>query len=551
MKVLILCAGEPDFLNAFVKTRIKTGVSLVENQISSLLLLGINATDIYVVLDEESIKNQEIASRENKFGINFKFTRNFRFRSANTFINVLNNLDINSDLLILNGDTFFALNDIEALLTINSKLEVLVENRTNRNSEGLRVNLEKRLIERNYGDKRTFELPWVCYSGALKIPKKKLSRIKKSPPNSGSYLELLINDMQSEFTIKFKAETGISKYKAYSKFNLIGGSYAGLKNSSIITKRANKQGSKKLANEINWLLNLDTKQKVHFTEVLDYKIDKNFSQYTMPHYGYNSMRQSLIAGTLSPEKCTEKLSTIFEFLNKEIYSKDHSYNSDWVSHRHFSRFDERLEETLKNKQMAEIFEVKSVSVNGKSYENLRSLVQKIRDDSRLIDTVKPKRNKLVSVHGDLHLQNILIDEFSNDFVLVDPRGELKGADIFYDIGKLWHSVNGLYDFIHTDISKISQEKPASNEFIIEYAPIFLCKRYEEIKSSMYILLDGMLANLEPDWYLKMTFNEAMHFSTLFNFHLKNDGEESRAKILYLTAIRLCTELLNYKDYKND
>ena len=107
MKVLILCAGEPDFFNAFVKTRIKTGVSLVENQISSLLLLGVNAAEIYVVLDNESIKNQEIASRENSFGINFKFARNFRFRSANTFINVLNNLNINSDLLILNGDTFF------------------------------------------------------------------------------------------------------------------------------------------------------------------------------------------------------------------------------------------------------------------------------------------------------------------------------------------------------------------------------------------------------------------------------------------------------------
>ena len=551
MKVLILCAGEPDFFNAFVKTRIKTGVSLVENQISSLLLLGVNAAEIYVVLDNESIKNQEIAFRKNSFGINFKFTRNLRFRSANTFINVLNNLDINSDLLILNGDTFFTLNDIEVLLTNNTIIEVLVENRTNRNSEGLRVNLEKKSIERNYGNKRTFELPWICYSGALKIPKKELSRIRTSPPSNGSYLELLINDMQSEFTIKFKAETGISKYKYYSKFNLIGGSYAGLKNSSIITKRADKQGSKKLANEINWLLNLDTRQKVHFTEILDYKIDEEFSEYTMPHYGYNSMRQSLIAGTLSPEKCTEKLTVIFEFLNKEIYSKHHSYNSDWISQRHFSRFDYRLKETLKNEQMAEIFKVGSVFVNGKSYENLRALVQKIRDDSRLIDAVKPKENKLVSVHGDLHLQNILIDEFSDDFVLVDPRGELKGADIFYDVGKLWHSVNGLYDFIHTDISKISQENPAGNEFTIEYAPMFLCDRYKEIKSNIHSLLDVMFANLEPNWYLKMIFNEAMHFSTLFNFHLKNDGEESRAKILYLTAIRLCTELLNYKDYKND
>ena len=111
MKVLILCAGEQDFSNAFIKTRIKAGVSLIENQISSLLLLGLNATDIYVVLREVSIKKQQIESTRKKFGINFKFLKPRNLRSSDTLIGALKIIDLNSDLLILNGDTFFSLSD--------------------------------------------------------------------------------------------------------------------------------------------------------------------------------------------------------------------------------------------------------------------------------------------------------------------------------------------------------------------------------------------------------------------------------------------------------
>ena len=59
---------------------------------------------------------------------------------------------------------------------------------------------------------------------------------------------------------------------------------------------------------------------------------------------------------------------------------------------------------------------------------------------------------LYQIHGDLHFQNILVGDSSKNFILADPRGDKEGSDIFYDMGKLWHSFNGKYDLIHTDIS---------------------------------------------------------------------------------------------------
>ncbi len=62
-----------------------------------------------------------------------------------------------------------------------------------------------------------------------------------------------------------------------------------------------------------------------------------------------------------------------------------------------------------------------------------------------------KSGSLVTIHGDLHFDNILVDHyFPNDplFVLIDPRGEETG-DLACDLGKLLFSCEAGYDFIDT------------------------------------------------------------------------------------------------------
>ena len=97
----------------------------------------------------------------------------------------------------------------------------------------------------------------------------------------------------------------------------------------------------------------------------------------------------------------------------------------------------------------------------------------IVERSKLTNEMAPKALRMI--HGDLHFQNILID-FGNKrkFVLADPRGELGGSDIYYDLGKLWHSCNALYDFIHTDMFDISVKRDT-----IDYS-IFNEKRQSDL-----------------------------------------------------------------------
>ena len=56
------------------------------------------------------------------------------------------------------------------------------------------------------------------------------------------------------------------------------------------------------------------------------------------------------------------------------------------------------------------------------------------------------------IHGDLCFSNILCSEQNQVFKFIDPRGDfggLKGiyGDRKYDVAKLYHSIDGLYDFV--------------------------------------------------------------------------------------------------------
>jgi len=87
-------------------------------------------------------------------------------------------------------------------------------------------------------------------------------------------------------------------------------------------------------------------------------------------------------------------------------------------------------------------------LNGQLYWNAPAMIAYMQ--------ASPDFNQLIAlkhvssyVHGDLHFENILIDPKAQKFKLVDPRG-YRYCDVYYDFGKLSHSLNGKYDFLHED-----------------------------------------------------------------------------------------------------
>ena len=48
------------------------------------------------------------------------------------------------------------------------------------------------------------------------------------------------------------------------------------------------------------------------------------------------------------------------------------------------------------------------------------------------------------------------------FIGVSDRHRHDGSDIYYDMGKLWHSFHGKYDLIHSDFSELKKSEMLFN-----------------------------------------------------------------------------------------
>ena len=549
MKVFILSAGSEDSLNALLQTSVAQNVSLLQNQVLSLLLLGCRSDQVFLVLSEnDDILDEAKTLEVTGLGINvLRLTGNSN-RSFSSILELYSLGHLNQDTLFLNGDTYFDTNDIEKLINPDESAKILVETRYNRNSPGLRVVYGQSIKVLNSVYSKSEVLPWDCYSGAAFFPMNIISG-KHIWPSDNAFLDIsYIEYFSKKVDINFKTVNRDNRDRSYEgdvqSRDLVGGSFAGLREQNLVKKYASKDGYQKLVQEINWLNKLNSNTQRYFTKVLEYEINDNSCWYTMPRYSYASMRKLLITGLLTPDQCVQKLDKIMEFLFESLYScSTENTPTEWLYEKHFRRFYTRFELVRENSVLNDLFSLNQIIINGVKYKNLKSLIDEIQLKASTLKLFTP--GNLVNIHGDLHLQNILVDINTTDFILVDPRGELRGSDLYYDMGKLWHSVNGLYDLIHTDIARLRKVKTNNAIcFEVDYGPISLINTYSDLKVKIRGLLSKYLAHSDPNWYLKTLFNEAMHFSSLFTFHLKHDNEEERACLLYLVSVQLTSELLN-------
>ena len=105
--------------------------------------------------------------------------------------------------------------------------------------------------------------------------------------------------------------------------------------------------------------------------------------------------------------------------------------------------------------------------NGKQLPSLQEIYESVL---KLISA--PSRNTTSIIHGDFHFANIFFDFRSLGVKLVDPRGMIRGiptiyGDNRYDLAKLAHSVDGLYDFILAGILKADMKAPYEIEFTVK------------------------------------------------------------------------------------
>ncbi|TQS82021.1 MAG: hypothetical protein A3Q59_04580 [Methanomethylophilus alvi] len=392
------------------------------------------------------------------------------------------------------------------------------------------------------------EFPWVTFAGIMKMSCESFRDLISASTHSRPLLEA-INEILPKRTFKAVKYDDL----IYGRINgglsdeLTGGSYSKLNYRLVVKKQCDNEGRAKLVNEIKWLLSIPPELKPYFSQILEYDIDSPNAFYNVPYYGKRNLREHIFDGHLDADAACRFLDGLLTWMFRNVYSRKIGDTPDgWVMEKHINRVLGRLPECeRKSPEFARIIEADRVIINGKEYRNVRELYTRLSKMDDFLERVKPKA--MVMIHGDLHFQNIILtNETDTGFILVDPRGESEGSDVYYDLGKVWHSFHAKYDFIHSDQFEYEMEwKDGVPHAKFRITNTFVEKVYDDIYAKFQkIIVNYDYIRNDPDWEMKILFAEASHLCSVSVFHIDKTEKPDRAIVMYLIGVQLINEFFD-------
>lgn len=459
----------------------------------------------------------------------------------------------NEDLLVIDGTNVIDLAILTRLCRYGEKNAIVVKDLLSPDDESRLISVADDKVERIV-ESESAKYPWVGYAGVCKLSKEFVKELHSRLVIPLSFLDAvsLVLDTQVLKAVHYD-DLGYGIIRRGRSNELIGGSYSKLNYRLVVRKEAEgKAGRAKLINEMKWLMSLPDDLRPYFSSVLEYDATGPKVYYNVPYYGSRNLREYIFAGNFNADDAAAFLDKLLRWMFDHVYCRKISAAPQgWTMEKHINRVLGRLAECRdKSEALRRLTEAEKIIINGKEYKNIGELYEKIASMDEFIKKVSP--SELVMIHGDLHFQNILLSsETDTGFILVDPRGEHEGSDLYYDMGKIFHSIHGKYDFIHSDQFrlKIRYDGGVPNAeyyFTNEY----MSAEYDRIYEKFLRLAAGFeYMKKDPDWKMKCLWAEASHFCSVMTFHIHKSQSSDRVILLYLMGVILINEF--YYEYIED
>lgn len=302
---------------------------------------------------------------------------------------------------------------------------------------------------------------------------------------------------------------------------------------TIIKKSSN---NKKIAQEINWYLNIPNKLRVYIPQLIDYSVSKD-TFYELEYVNFAPMQELFLYNLPKLEEWQLLFDNTFNMINR---FKTHSTKARFNTQEHLTdvlinKTQERLNTLLNSsKYFEDLFKSETIIVNNKPLKNISVIwdnVQKYIKENIISDSAQYWQ----IIHGDLFFGNMLYDINSQTLKILDPRGNfgIDGiyGDIRYDIAKLTHSITGKYDFIINDLFAIINEDTKTYNY--EYL-LYESDKHEQVESLFY-------ENLEKYGYDKkqILVITALLFLSMIPLHSENLNHQ---KMFYLIGVELLNKI---------
>ncbi|MBK24136.1 MAG: hypothetical protein CME70_09065 [Halobacteriovorax sp.] len=248
--------------------------------------------------------------------------------------------------------------------------------------------------------------------------------------------------------------------------------------------------TKKLKDQFNWLKN---HSEFTFIPKVSNPIESvdSFS-YEMTYYE-NAKNAHEGLGEIDENLFLEILSSIEQLKReKEVVSQEQI--DFYLKHK----LDKKLLQCFQNHKARDF--AGTNLIQGQEYPSVAQLIQDLNSYSYIL-----KEGKNSEIHGDLTLENILID--SKKPLFIDPNGENAVSTIEVELAKLFQSLNSSYEDLSLDKLKVSD--------------IMALKDHE-----LFIILKNyILKNYGDGGLLRTYFHELIHLARLLPYKQINLGHQ--------------------------
>lgn len=207
--------------------------------------------------------------------------------------------------------------------------------------------------------------------------------------------------------------------------------------------RKSSQDLRKMQAEANWMLSLPPSMRHYVPSVYD----KGDDFYEIEYYFLPSLANLFVFGELSPLVWEGIINACIEYIDDE--ARIGAPNAVYVAKQNDKLYKSKTIERLNKYAVQQGISLSEPwRINGVETPSLNHIIEDI-------DVMMSKENTRFAtlMHGDTCFSNMLYDFKSKTIKLIDPRGlDLDGnlsiwGDFRYDVGKLAHSIVGMYDFI--------------------------------------------------------------------------------------------------------
>ncbi len=304
------------------------------------------------------------------------------------------------------------------------------------------------------------------------------------------------------------------------------------KNRGILKKTSDDKD--KFIGEIKWYLKLPADVEYVRPRIFNYSTSYVNPYVSMEYYAYHTVHELFLYGDLTLQQWIDIFNRIrFVCDDFKRYTVQDANIRQALEEMYLTKTLQRFEKMKKDERFLAFFE-SPITVNGKKYQPLEKIIV-------ALETVIPEMLYDVDtfniIHGDLCFANIMVDSNFSFIKVIDPRGKFGTYDIYgdfrYELAKLFHSVDGKYDFIIKDLFDL--------DYNIETSCINYRIQNRKREFNLYkVFLDTFAAEIGND-LRKVELIEALLFLSMIPLH----GESIRHQMVMLgTGLEILNRVVN-------